>query len=96
MLSWLRHLTAHALRRDLSLPRQAAHTMVYLATAPDLDRLSGSHFCKTCPTRPSPAARDPEAARQLWTLSLQLTGLNGEQGSQPFVHDVVRSPNSGP
>lgn len=48
---------------------------LFLATAPELQAVTGRYFDQTRPGRAHPQAEDPEARRQLWDLSLQLTGL---------------------
>jgi hypothetical protein len=44
---------------------------------------TGGYYVKKQRREPSAAARDPDAARRLWQLSEELTGLT--QGSQPEV-----------
>jgi NAD(P)-dependent dehydrogenase (short-subunit alcohol dehydrogenase family) len=46
-LSWLRHLVAHALRRELASPRKGAETLVYLSTSAEVDGVTGSTFVGT-------------------------------------------------
>jgi hypothetical protein len=56
-------------------PEKAARTIVYLATSPEVAGLTGQYFVKCLPAVSSPALRDPEAARRLWQVSEELTGL---------------------
>ena len=56
-------------------PEQGADTIIYLATAPEVAGVTGQYFYERQAIEPSAAARDPEAARRLWTVSEQLTGL---------------------
>ena len=51
---------------------KGAATSVYLATSPDVEKVSGAYFARSRPSEPSAAALDPEAARRLWDLSMQL------------------------
>ncbi len=53
-------------------PQKGARTLVYLATSPEVEGVSGKYFTKSREVRPSPAARDGEAARKLWEASEQL------------------------
>jgi NAD(P)-dependent dehydrogenase (short-subunit alcohol dehydrogenase family) len=50
-------------------------TVVHLATAPEVAGMSGLYWVDRRPVTPSPAACDPVAARRLWDLSCELTGL---------------------
>jgi NAD(P)-dependent dehydrogenase (short-subunit alcohol dehydrogenase family) len=56
--------------------REGARTTVHVATAAELSGRSGEYWARCRPDTPSAAARDPEAARRLWELSVQLTGLD--------------------
>jgi NAD(P)-dependent dehydrogenase (short-subunit alcohol dehydrogenase family) len=54
---------------------RGAETSVYLASSPDVAKVSGKYFvkCKEAPLLPH--ATDMGAARRLWEVSEQLTGL---------------------
>ena len=56
-------------------PEQGADTIVYLATAPELAQGTGGYYYERRRVEPSAAARDAQAARRLWEVSEQLTGL---------------------
>lgn len=56
-------------------PAKGAATSVYLASAPEVAGVSGQYFVKCKPREPRRWARDAEAARHLWQVSEQLTGL---------------------
>ncbi|HEX8199226.1 MAG TPA: SDR family NAD(P)-dependent oxidoreductase, partial [Isosphaeraceae bacterium] len=56
---------------------QGARTTVFLATAPEVDTLTGRYFVKSRPVAPWPAAQDPAAARLLWQVSERWTGSAG-------------------
>ncbi|MFZ0169092.1 MAG: SDR family oxidoreductase [Candidatus Dormiibacterota bacterium] len=56
-------------------PAKGADTMVWLADSPDVSAESGGYFVDRTRVQPSAAARDPEAARRLWELSEEETGL---------------------
>lgn len=64
------------LLRPFSLsPRRGALTAIYLATAPEVEDVTGNYFVKSRPAKSSPASYDEAAARRLWEVSAQLTGL---------------------
>jgi len=49
-----------------------ARASIHAATAPELEATTGRYFDKCHETRPSKAARDPEAAKRLWEVSEHL------------------------
>ena len=65
-----------ALARPFMLsPQRGASTVVYLATSPDVASETGGYYARRQRHEPSAAARDDPAARRLWQLSEELTGL---------------------
>jgi NAD(P)-dependent dehydrogenase (short-subunit alcohol dehydrogenase family) len=68
---------ARVLTRALSVffrtPAQGADTAVWLATAPELEGVSGRYFHSRREREPAPHARDPELARRLFEESERLT-----------------------
>jgi NAD(P)-dependent dehydrogenase (short-subunit alcohol dehydrogenase family) len=56
-------------------PVKGAETSVYLASAPEVEGVTGQFFTKCKPTTPSKAARDDAAATRLWAVSEQMVGL---------------------
>lgn len=55
-------------------PEKGADTGVYLASSPDVDRVTGKYFVKREQAEPSCEASDMEAAAMLWDVSEKLTG----------------------
>jgi hypothetical protein len=62
-------------RQDSSFDGHGARTIIYLATSPEVAGATGGYYVKSQQREPSPAARDDAAARRLWQLSEELTGL---------------------
>ncbi|MDB5353482.1 MAG: dehydrogenase, short-chain alcohol dehydrogenase like protein [Planctomycetota bacterium] len=60
-------------------PENGAKTSIYLATSPEVDGVTGQYFAKQKPIASSPASRDESAARRLWQLSEELTGLSASR-----------------
>ncbi len=54
---------------------RGAGTIVYLATSPELDTVTGEYFYRKEIRKPSRAARDRESAEKLWKLSREYTGI---------------------
>jgi len=56
-------------------PQRGAGTIVYLASSPAVAGQTGGYYVRRQRREPSAAARDNAAARRLWMLSEELTGL---------------------
>ena len=55
---------------------RGARTSIYLASSPEVERVTGKYFVRRRQQNSSDAARNEEAARQLWKISEELTGVN--------------------
>ncbi len=51
---------------------EGARTSIHVATAPELEGVTGRYFDKAREAKPSTASADEEAARRLWEVSQQL------------------------
>ena len=71
--SWLFTLAKPFLRS----PEQGAQTSIYLASAPDLDGVTGKYFADFKETQPTRIAQDDDAARRLWTAGEELIAQAG-------------------
>jgi len=56
-------------------PERGASTLVYLASASQLADRSGGYYAECKPVEPSREARDDAAARRLWDVSAEMTGV---------------------
>jgi NAD(P)-dependent dehydrogenase (short-subunit alcohol dehydrogenase family) len=56
-------------------PRKGIESIVYLATEPDLNGLSGNYFIRKKTSRPSHYATNEKDAEMLWKLSRDYTGI---------------------
>ena len=56
-------------------PEKGARTIVYLASSPEVAKVSGAYFYKCKPTTPSAQARDDLTASTLWAKSAELAGI---------------------
>jgi NAD(P)-dependent dehydrogenase (short-subunit alcohol dehydrogenase family) len=72
LLAWTRHLAYYARKGELLTPKQGADTVVYLASSPEVEGVTGKLFFKRKPVRSSEASYDEEAARRLWEMSEKL------------------------
>jgi NAD(P)-dependent dehydrogenase (short-subunit alcohol dehydrogenase family) len=56
-------------------PKQGADTLIWLASSPEVEGLSGRYYSDRKPIEPKKIAQDPEARRRLWDESERLTAL---------------------
>jgi NAD(P)-dependent dehydrogenase (short-subunit alcohol dehydrogenase family) len=56
---------------------EGARTLVYLASSPAVEGVTGKYFIKEREAESSPASHDREAAARLWRVSEELTGMKG-------------------
>ena len=61
-------------------PKVGARTVVYLASSPEVEGVSGRYYVKQKPVKSSNASYDTEVARRLWEVSAELTGLTLHPG----------------
>ena len=54
---------------------RGAETSIYLASSPEVEGVTGKYFADSKETPSSPASHDEEAAKRLWEISEQMTGL---------------------
>jgi len=71
----LGQVATRLLKPFLLTPARGAATSLQLASAPELEAVSGRYFAKQRQAQPSPGAQDPALARRLWQLSAELTGV---------------------
>ena len=57
-------------------PEDGARTSLHVAAAPELAAVTGTYFEKSRAVRSAPASYDRDAARRLWDLSAEMTGLD--------------------
>lgn len=74
--TWYGTALAKLIAPWLRTPDQGADTGAFLACAPEGAEVTGGYFKNRREARPSSLARDDEAARRLWRLSAELTGLD--------------------
>jgi NAD(P)-dependent dehydrogenase (short-subunit alcohol dehydrogenase family) len=58
---------------------EGARTSVYLASSPELEGVTGKYFVASKAVKSSPASYDEAAARRLWQVSTEITGLPSEE-----------------
>jgi retinol dehydrogenase-14 len=63
------------MRPFMKAPAQGAATSIHVATAPDLQQVTGRYFADSKPKRSSKRSYDAAAAARLWQVSADLVGL---------------------
>lgn len=63
-------------------PEKGAETCVYLATSLEVEAITGKYFVKKRPVSSSKESYDEIAARRLWEISANLTGLDEHERKQ--------------
>jgi retinol dehydrogenase 14 len=63
------------MRPFMKAPAQGAATSIHLASAPDLEHVTGRYFADSRPKRSSKHSYDEAAAARLWHASADLVGL---------------------
>jgi retinol dehydrogenase-14 len=73
------------LRPFMKTPAQGAATSIHLASAPDLEQVTGRYFADSKPKTSSKFSYDVTAATRLWQISADLVGLTatGDTPSRP-------------
>lgn len=73
-------------------PTKGAQTSIYLASAPELEAVSGKYFIKKAQAVSSPESYDTAIASRLWEVSVSLTGA----GASLPAHRSTGSPGQYP
>ena len=72
----------------MKTPAQGAATSIHLASAPDLEQVTGRYFANGKPKKSSKPSYDEAAAARLWQVSADLVGLT----TSLQVRDRLRRP----
>jgi NAD(P)-dependent dehydrogenase (short-subunit alcohol dehydrogenase family) len=72
----VQRLLVPLMRPFMKAPDQGAATSIHLASAPDLDKVTGSYFANNKPKKSSERSYDHATAARLWQVSADLVGLN--------------------
>ena len=59
----------------MKTPAQGAATSIHLASAPDLEQVTGRYFADSKPKRSAQHSYDEAAAARLWQVSADLVGV---------------------
>jgi NAD(P)-dependent dehydrogenase (short-subunit alcohol dehydrogenase family) len=67
-------LALRVVHRFALTPEQGAETLIYLASSPEVEGVTGKFFYKCKPVESSPESYNEAAARRLWEISEQMAG----------------------
>jgi retinol dehydrogenase 14 len=83
----IQRLLVPFLRPFMKTPAQGAATSIHVASAPDLEQVTGRYFANSKPKRSSERSYDEAAAARLWQVSAALVGLTaaGRTGVHPLT-----------
>jgi NAD(P)-dependent dehydrogenase (short-subunit alcohol dehydrogenase family) len=56
--------------------KKGAAVSLYLATSPDVAKVTGEYFMKSKPAPPNPIERDPKVSAEIWQWSEKMTGAH--------------------
>ncbi len=71
----VQRLVTPFMRPFMKAPAQGAATSIHLASAPDLEQVTGRYFANSKPRKSSQGSYDAAAAARLWQVSADLAGL---------------------
>jgi NAD(P)-dependent dehydrogenase (short-subunit alcohol dehydrogenase family) len=69
---WLYKLGGRAMRT----PEQGAETVIYLASSPEVEGVTGQYFQDCKPIKSAPVSYDETIAQRLWQVSAEMTRLD--------------------
>ena len=75
--SGLMSLVVRGAKKFALTPEEGAKTLIYLASSPEVEGITGKYFHRCKQETPTAAAQNDTDARRLWEISLQLSGLGG-------------------
>jgi NAD(P)-dependent dehydrogenase (short-subunit alcohol dehydrogenase family) len=79
----LQRLLVPLVRPFMKTPEQGAATSIHLASAPELEHVTGQYFADSRPKRSSARSYDEALAQRLWVTSADLVGLPTDSGTTP-------------
>ncbi len=69
-------LVAWVVTRNAQTPKEGAQGVIYLASSPEVEGVSGKYFRKKVEMDSDPVTYDQDIAGQLWKISEKMTGLD--------------------
>jgi NAD(P)-dependent dehydrogenase (short-subunit alcohol dehydrogenase family) len=83
LITWLKHRIYYLMKGTLLTPEQGSETIIYLATSPDVERMTGRYFKDKKEIKSSSISYDLNMAKKLWEASEKITVQQlGEQSDK--------------
>ena len=83
LISWLKHRIYYLAKGTLLTPEQGSETIIYLATSPDVEGITGKYFKDKKEIKSSSISYDLNLAKKLWETSEKITMQQlGEQSDK--------------
>ncbi|HDT14136.1 MAG TPA: SDR family oxidoreductase [Candidatus Aminicenantes bacterium] len=79
LVYWLKHVGYYAGRGQLVSSRKGAETIIYLATSPLVEGITGGYFAKKAQGRSSLQSYDRSLQERLWALSLKWSRMEPDK-----------------
>ena len=79
-------------RPFMKTPEQGAATSIHVASAPELEHVTGRYFANSRPKRSSARSYDEAVAARLWDVSCELTGIDTGASRRKETHEGRRPP----
>lgn len=73
LISWLRHRIYYLTKGTLLTPKQGCETVVYLATSPEVEGVTGKYFTNKKEVKSSSISYESNIAKKLWEMSEEIT-----------------------
>jgi len=73
LISWLRHRIYYLTKGNLLNPEQGSETVIYLASSPEVEGITGKYFKDKKETKSSSISYDLNLAKKLWEKSEKIT-----------------------
>jgi NAD(P)-dependent dehydrogenase (short-subunit alcohol dehydrogenase family) len=73
----LTSLVVRGAKRFALTPEEGAKTIIYLASSPEVEGITGKYFHKCMQAMPTAEAQNDADAQRLWDISAQLSGVGG-------------------
>ncbi len=74
--NWLKTKLRNFVKRGMISPDKGAETIIYLATSPDVEGITGKYFYKCSIIYSSKESHNETSGENLWSLSERITGLD--------------------
>jgi retinol dehydrogenase 14 len=87
----VQRLLVPMLRYFMKTPAQGAATSIHVASAPDLERVTGRYFTNSKPKKSSPRSYDQAVAARLWQISIDLVRSTATSTTAPTAVDWLQA-----